>query len=301
MPTMPTMPTMRSPVTDNPKEVAGSLKLSYTVVPTTSRRALAVAHSCGNAKYGYLNWRAAGVDTRTYLDALDRHVTEFREWLEGNYEGNGLATVNREVYAATAGEVDPVTGHFVHYLGAAMASLSILHDAAISGMLTDSSSVPEVFPSGPTVGPEPEANFNTAAFEAMAEELDVLEPWRVSVAPVSEVAVAGTEPDTRLCRACAWCVAPIAEALGPEDTLEGVTATIDGERLAPVSKHKVVRNVMSFDNYVGALLAEPCVLGTPVTLTLTYVSGRRYRATVPAVAYSVDGELDKPTIVAELV
>ena len=112
------------PATNNPKELEGAKKPARCNVPLTSLAALHDAHNNGASKYGHMNWRKEGVDTKTYVSAAHRHI---EAWLGGEH-----------------GETDSVTGVYVPHLGAAMACMSILHDAEAQGKLTKNYGVPEV-------------------------------------------------------------------------------------------------------------------------------------------------------------
>ncbi len=97
----------------NPKDIIGSNKLPLSVVPASTKAYLALGHSEGHIKYGFVNFREAGVRTRIYIDALNRHVDR---WMEGEEE-------------------DPETG--VPHLANAITCLSIIIDAKECGKLID--------------------------------------------------------------------------------------------------------------------------------------------------------------------
>jgi hypothetical protein len=97
----------------NPKDIIGSNKLPLSVVPTSTKAYLALGHSEGHIKYGFVNFREAGVRTRIYIDALNRHIDR---WMEGE-------------------EDDPETG--VPHLANAITCLSIIIDAKECGKLID--------------------------------------------------------------------------------------------------------------------------------------------------------------------
>jgi len=97
----------------NPKDIIGSNKLPLSVVPTSTKAYLALGHSEGHLKYGFINWREAGIRARIYIDALYRHIDK---WMEGEEE-------------------DPETG--VPHLANAITCLSIIIDAKESGQLID--------------------------------------------------------------------------------------------------------------------------------------------------------------------
>lgn len=97
----------------NPKDAIGTTKLPMHLIPSTAKAAMALAYLEGALKYGKYNWRAAGVRSSVYLDALERHLEKFK---------NGE-------------DSDPETG--VPHLGSIMACCGILLDAALCGKLTD--------------------------------------------------------------------------------------------------------------------------------------------------------------------
>lgn len=97
----------------NPKDLIGSDKLPFHLVPAS-----AIAYEClafleGALKYGRSNWRAAGVRFSIYYDACLRHLTKCieGEWIDGE---SGIP-----------------------HLGHARACLGIIIDAYEAGMLKD--------------------------------------------------------------------------------------------------------------------------------------------------------------------
>lgn len=97
----------------NPKDMIGSGKLPMELVPAVTIAYAALGHAEGMLKYGLVNWRAAGVRTSIYLDALDRHIKKFKE---GEW-------------------ADPKTS--VPHLANALACISIIIDAHHAGKLID--------------------------------------------------------------------------------------------------------------------------------------------------------------------
>lgn len=97
----------------NPKDLIGSDKLPFHLVPAS-----AIAYEClafleGALKYGRCNWRAAGVRFSIYYDACLRHLTKC---MEGEW-------------------IDSESG--IPHLGHARACLGIIIDAYEAGMLKD--------------------------------------------------------------------------------------------------------------------------------------------------------------------
>ena len=97
----------------NPKDLIGSDKLPFHLVPSS-----AIAYEClafleGALKYGRSNWRAAGVRFSIYYDACLRHLTKC---MEGEW-------------------IDSESG--IPHLGHARACLGIIIDAYEAGMLKD--------------------------------------------------------------------------------------------------------------------------------------------------------------------
>lgn len=66
----------------NPKDAIGSTKVPLSLIPPVAKMWAALAHLDGAAKYGKWNWRAAGVRTSIYLDAMHRHLDKLNdgEW-----------------------------------------------------------------------------------------------------------------------------------------------------------------------------------------------------------------------------
>lgn len=97
----------------NPKDIIGSDKLPLSLVPGSTKAYLALGHLEGMLKYGYFNFREAGVRCSIYTDALERHLEKFKN---GEWE-------------------DPITK--VPHLANMLACLSIIVDAHECGKLTD--------------------------------------------------------------------------------------------------------------------------------------------------------------------
>lgn len=140
--------TSSAPTTNNPKELEGMKKAARCHIPATSLAALHAAHNNGAAKYGHFNWRKEGVDVQTYLSACERHIEAFKAALSAMQEpfeaGEAFLYTGEDLVNMGFDEIDPATGIQVPHLGGAVASLSILHDALVQGMLTDNYSTPEV-------------------------------------------------------------------------------------------------------------------------------------------------------------
>lgn len=98
----------------NPKDLIGSNKLPLHLWPETATAMGCLALLDGNLKYGRTNWRAAGVKTTIYIDALRRHINAYFD------EGEDL---------------DPDSG--LPHLSHALACLAIIVDAGAAGKLTD--------------------------------------------------------------------------------------------------------------------------------------------------------------------
>lgn len=97
----------------NPKDSLGSLKLPLHLWPTTATAMGSLALLDGMLKYGRSNFRAIGVRSSIYFDAVNRHLNA---WFEG--EDN-----------------DPDSG--LPHLAHALAGLAILVDAEAAGKLND--------------------------------------------------------------------------------------------------------------------------------------------------------------------
>jgi dATP/dGTP diphosphohydrolase len=97
----------------NPKDGIGETKLPLYLVPATAIAMYSLAHLNGGLKYGFWNWRKAGVRLSVYVNALRRHLSAYE---------NGE-------------EVDPDDG--VPHLSAMGACLNIIIDAGACGKLVD--------------------------------------------------------------------------------------------------------------------------------------------------------------------
>lgn len=62
----------------NPKDVMASSKAVLSVVPTSLVAYAAMSFYEGMSKYGAFNWRHAGIKMSVYLNALERHLTRFK-------------------------------------------------------------------------------------------------------------------------------------------------------------------------------------------------------------------------------
>lgn len=68
----------------NPKQAFGDKKLPRFLVPDVLGSYAAVAFYEGAIKYGQYNWRAAGVRVSTYISAIERHLSKYKngEWAD---------------------------------------------------------------------------------------------------------------------------------------------------------------------------------------------------------------------------
>lgn len=101
------------PHPSDPKGQAGAAKNPLHLIPTAALIAEAAALRCGAEKYGLNNWRDSGVNAMTYVGAILRHLTS---WRDGE-------------------DLDPDSG--VSHLGMIRANCAILLDATHVGKLVD--------------------------------------------------------------------------------------------------------------------------------------------------------------------
>lgn len=97
----------------NPKESLGIRKSPMSTVSAAVLAEVGVAMLEGAIKYGRHNWRSAGVRSSVYYDGTMRHLMA---WWEGQ-------------------DVDPDSG--LSHITKAIASLVVLRDAMIQGVVTD--------------------------------------------------------------------------------------------------------------------------------------------------------------------
>lgn len=97
----------------NPKDAIGKAKPPHGTVSLAVLAELGVAMAEGARKYGRHNYRAAPVEAMVYYDATRRHLDD---WVEGE-------------------DIDPDSG--ISHLTKAIASLCVLRDAMINGMMID--------------------------------------------------------------------------------------------------------------------------------------------------------------------
>ena len=99
---------------ENPKDAIGSRKASMSCVPLVVMAEVGLAMLEGGCKHGRFNYRAAGIRSSVYYDALWRHIGAW--WDEGQ-------------------DIDPGSG--LHHVTKAIATLVVLRDAMIQGMVAD--------------------------------------------------------------------------------------------------------------------------------------------------------------------
>lgn len=97
----------------NPKDIIGSSKIPLHLFPSTAKTYGALGLLDGMLKYGRTNWRAAGIRTSIYYDAINRHLDA---WFEGE-------------------DTDPDSG--LPHLAHAIAGIAILIDGIEKANITD--------------------------------------------------------------------------------------------------------------------------------------------------------------------
>lgn len=97
----------------NPKDLVGTRKAGMSCIPTQVVAEVGVAMLEGACKYGRHNYRAAGARASVYYDGTLRHLTQ---WWEGE-------------------DIDADSG--LSHITKAIASLMVLRDAMINGMVAD--------------------------------------------------------------------------------------------------------------------------------------------------------------------
>lgn len=102
-----------TPHPNDPKGAVGATKNPLHLIPTVAMTAEAAALRHGAEKYGENNWRKSGVNAMTYVGAILRHLTS---WRDGE-------------------DRDPDSG--ISHLGLIRANCAILLDAEHVGKLVD--------------------------------------------------------------------------------------------------------------------------------------------------------------------
>jgi hypothetical protein len=98
----------------NPKDMVGSRKLAFSVLPWRVLIGVALAMLEGMVKYGRHNYRAAGVRASVYFDAVvGRHLTQ---WWEGE-------------------DIDAASN--LHHIDKAIAGLMVMRDSMLQGNFTE--------------------------------------------------------------------------------------------------------------------------------------------------------------------
>lgn len=97
----------------NPKDAIGIRKAPLSTVPMGVVVEMGVGMLEGAAKYGRHNYRAAGIRSSVYFDALMRHMID---WWEGE-------------------DIDPDSG--LSHVTKALCTLAVLRDAQMQGMVND--------------------------------------------------------------------------------------------------------------------------------------------------------------------
>lgn len=133
----------------NPKDVVGSRKLAFSVLPWRVLCNVALAMMEGALKYGRHNYRAAGVRASVYFDAVvGRHLTD---WWEGV-------------------DIDPDSN--LHHLDKAIAGLMVMRDSMLQGNFVDDR---------PPIGKVDMASLNMAA-SALIERYGHVKPRHYTIA-----------------------------------------------------------------------------------------------------------------------
>ncbi len=80
----------------NPKDAVGIRKVFFSVIPWGVIWDLGLALLEGARKYGRHNWRVAGVRASVYVDACERHLTD---WWEGTDldKDSGLSHITKAI------------------------------------------------------------------------------------------------------------------------------------------------------------------------------------------------------------
>lgn len=98
----------------NPKDIVGTRKLAFSVLPWRVLVGVALGMLEGACKYGRHNYRAVGVRASVYFDAVvARHLTS---WWEGE-------------------DIDADSG--LHHIDKAIAGLMVLRDSMLQGNFVD--------------------------------------------------------------------------------------------------------------------------------------------------------------------
>lgn len=98
----------------NPKDIIGTKKPRYySVVPANVTKEISIAMMEGAMKYGRHNYRIAGVNASTYIDATIGHLLDY-------WEGQ---------------DIDPDSN--LHHITKAIASLYVLRDAQMRKVCED--------------------------------------------------------------------------------------------------------------------------------------------------------------------
>lgn len=113
LPTIPDFPLVTGTKPTNPKDAVGIKKAPMSTVSAPFVAAVGVAMMEGALKYGRHNYRAAGVRSSVYYDALMRHMMA---WWEGQ-------------------DIDPESG--LSHIVKAGACLAVLFDSLSIGNLND--------------------------------------------------------------------------------------------------------------------------------------------------------------------
>lgn len=110
-------------MSDNPKKLYGDKKPPLGLIPPPAILELGVRMGEGARKYGPYNWREKGVNSMTYVAAINRHLMAY---LDGE-------------------DIDPECPYGSSHMSAIMACAAILIDCGARGNLIDDRP-----PSGPT-------------------------------------------------------------------------------------------------------------------------------------------------------
>lgn len=100
-------------ITDNPKESSGSHKVPLSTISAPVIAEIGLGMLEGARKYGRHNYRAVGVSSSIYYDAVMRHLMA---WWEGQ-------------------DIDPDSG--LHHITKALSCLTVLRDAQMNDKVND--------------------------------------------------------------------------------------------------------------------------------------------------------------------
>jgi hypothetical protein len=97
----------------NPKDIAGSQKVPYDVLPWEVIAEIAVALYEGKRKYAGFNWATAGVQSGVYISAAMRHLSTWQMGENWDSDSAGLSHITKAIASLVVLRDGMIRGNFI--------------------------------------------------------------------------------------------------------------------------------------------------------------------------------------------